>query len=131
MICGQDAAPHQTAGEAGMPRLSLIFAFALLASPAAAQFVGPEAAGEVRTVAEVQEHTRLGRYVTMDGHIIDHLRGDHYTFRDDTGEIRVEIETELWRGREVTPETPVRLVGEVDRSVAGRYVWVKTLDVLP
>lgn len=113
-----------------MPRIVLILAFALLATASVAQFVGPEATGGAQTVAEVA-NTRLGRYVTLDGHIVEHLREEYYTFRDDTGEIRVEIEPDVWRGREVTPETPVRILGEVDRGVFGRYVWVKTLDVLP
>jgi uncharacterized protein YdeI (BOF family) len=31
----------------------------------------------------------------------------------------------------VTPENRVRLVGEVDRTLAGtRYIWVKSLEVL-
>ncbi|AKC86739.1 YgiW/YdeI family stress tolerance OB fold protein [Pseudoxanthomonas suwonensis] len=101
----------------------------LLASAAMAQFTGPSASGRPSTVAEARD-VRLGSYVTLTGHIVNHQRSDYFTFRDDTGEIRVEISSGVWGGRKVGPETQVRLMGEVDRGPAGRYIWVKTLDVL-
>lgn len=103
--------------------------FGLLASSLTAQFSGPSVNGRPSTVAEARD-ARLGTYVTLTGNIVNHLRSDYYTFRDDTGEIRVEIATLVWRGRRVGPEDKVRLVGEIDRGLAGRYVWVKLLDVL-
>ena len=51
-------------------------------------------------------------------------------FKDATGEMRVEIEPEAWQGRKVGPDAKVRLHGEVGTGVAGRYMWVKTLDVV-
>lgn len=103
--------------------------FGLLGSTVVAQFSGPSTAGRPTTAAEVRD-VRLGSYVTLTGNIVNHLRGDYYTFRDETGEIRVEIAPSLWGGRQVGPSDKVRLLGEVDRGIAGRYVWVKTLDVL-
>jgi len=44
--------------------------------------------------------------------------------------MRVEIEPNVWRNREVTPTTKVRILGEVDNSFTGRYLWVKTLDIV-
>lgn len=112
-----------------MYKLPLVLTLALLAAPVSAQFSGPSERGQPATVAEAQ-NARLGRYVTLTGNIVSHLRGDYYMFRDATGEIRVEIGSNVWAGREVTPETTVRIVGEVDRGVAGRYLWVKSLDVV-
>lgn len=112
-----------------MKRLLTLFVLcvsSLLAVAAMAQFTGPSAAGRV---ADVQ-NARIGSYVTLDGHIINHQRSDYFTFRDDTGEIRVEIAPNVWQGRRVGPEDRVRLLGEVDRSFRGRYVWIKTLEVL-
>lgn len=97
--------------------------------PAIAQFTGPSARGHAATVADVQS-LRMGSYVVLTGNIVDHQRSDYFTFRDSTGEIRVEIEPQVWRDRPVTPETDVQIMGEVDRGVAGRYVWVKTLDIV-
>lgn len=100
-----------------------------LAAPASAQFKGPSVQGRTVTVAEAQRGP-LGRYVVVTGNIVSHQRGDYFTFRDKSGEMRVEIEREVWRGREVAPETTVRLLGEVDQGPRGRYLWVKSLDIV-
>jgi len=108
--------------------MSLVAAFCLL-TPANAQFRGPTAQGTASTVAAT-ENARLGTYVTLTGNILSHLRSDYFTFSDGTGEMRVEIEPNVWRNREVTPTTKVRILGEVDNSFTGRYLWVKTLDIV-
>lgn len=101
-----------------------------LVTPAAAQFTGPSAAGRASTVEEVRD-VRLGTYVTVTGHIVAHQREEYFTFRDATGEIRVEIASSVWQNRKVGPETKVRLLGEVDRGRGGRYLWIKSLEVVP
>ena len=101
----------------------------LLASNASAQFTGPEATGRTSTVAQVRE-ARLGSYVTVTGNIVAHQREDYFTFRDASGDIRIEIENSVWQNRPVGPETKVRLLAEVDQGVAGRYLWVKSLQIV-
>ena len=94
------------------------------------QFVGPETTGQVSTVQEANS-ARIGSYITVEGQIVDHLRDDYYTFRDETGEIRIEVTDRVWGNRTVTPDTQVRLLAEIDRTLAGvRYLWVKTLEVV-
>lgn len=100
-----------------------------ISSTSFAQFAGPSVSGRERTV-EQASNARVGSYITLTGNIIAHQRGDYYTFRDGTGTIRVEIESNVWQNRNITPDTKVRLLGEVDRGVAGRYIWVKSLDVI-
>lgn len=112
-----------------MKRFAAVLLFALLASPATAQFTGPSATGQSTTVRQLSD-VRLGSYVTVTGNIVAHQRKDYFTFRDDTGEIRVEIEGSVWQGRQIGPETRVTLLGEVDVTAAGRYLWVKTLQVV-
>lgn len=112
-----------------MKRLSLALATALFAATASAQFTGPGASGREHTVDQIAD-VRLGSYVTVTGNIVAHQREDYYTFRDATGEIRVEIANSVWRDREISPETRVRLLGEVDRGSAGRYLWVKSLEIV-
>jgi len=75
-----------------------ICACAVLATNAMAQFAGPGVAVRSSTVEEARD-ARLGSYLTLTGNITNHLRGDYYTFRDDSGEIRVEIAASVWRGR--------------------------------
>lgn len=101
----------------------------LLTLNAAAQFTGPSATAQQTTVAQISDRW-FGRYVTVTGHIIAHHREDYYTFRDATGEIRVEIEKDVWQNRKIGPETKVRLRAEVDRGLAGRYLWVESLQVV-
>lgn len=99
------------------------------ASTAAAQFTGPSTTGRAATVAQV-EQARLGSYVTLTGHVVAHQRSSYFTFRDGSGDIRVEIDNDVWNNRQVGPETKVRLLGEVDRGVAGRYIHVKSLEIV-
>lgn len=109
--------------------LALALVGLLATSSAVAQFTGPSATGRVTTVQEAR-NTRLGTYVTVTGNIVAHQRANYFTFRDETGEIRVEIDYSTWQGRAVGPETKVRLLAEVDRGIAGRYLWVKTLELV-
>jgi uncharacterized protein (TIGR00156 family) len=113
-----------------MKKLLLLGAiYASLFSTASAQFTGPAAVGQASTVAQARTagpHT----YVTVSGNVIAHLHKDYFTFRDQTGEVRVEIEPEVWRGRKVGPETNVRLSAEVDRDSTGTvYLSVESLDI--
>jgi uncharacterized protein (TIGR00156 family) len=107
----------------------LILALGILTTPASAQFTGPSAGSGEITVAEAQ-NARLGSYVTLTGNIVAHQRESYYIFQDATGQIRAEIERRIWRGREVTPSTPVRVLAEVDRGFRGRYLDVQRLDIL-
>ena len=59
--------------------------------------------------------------VTLEGYIVKQLGDDNYIFKDDTGEIKVEIDAEGFRGANVTPKTRVRIVGvtKLTRSFTG------------
>lgn len=100
----------------------------LCALTAQAQFTGPGVAAPTTTVAQLRQ-ARVGSYATVTGNIVAHQRQNYYTFRDGSGEIRVEIDPALWQNRKLGPDDKVRLVGEVDQSPAGRYLWVKSLEV--
>jgi uncharacterized protein (TIGR00156 family) len=102
----------------------------LLSLTAHAQFTGPTITGS-RTTVEQARKAPVDTYVIVTGNIVSHLRENYYTFRDETGNIRVEIEPPVWKNREVGPETKVRLVAEVDRNAAGTiYLWVKSLEIV-
>jgi len=109
-----------------------IFLFCLLCLvtvTASAQFTGPSASSPQTTVAQAAE-ARVGTYVTVVGNIVAHQKEEYFSFRDATGEMRVEIERSIWQNRKIGPDTRVRLVGEVDTGLAGRYLWVESLQVL-
>ncbi len=76
------------------------------------------------------QNARPGSYVTRQANLFSHLREDYYLFRDKTGEIRVEISPRRFGGHQVDPENSIKLMGEVDQSRAGRYIWVSSLSLV-
>lgn len=110
--------------------ITLCFGLVLfLSSVTFAQFVGSNVSGQERTVSQIRD-ARIGTYVVLTGNIVDHQREEYFTFRDATGTITVEIENRVWQRRDITPETRVRIMGEVDRNRKGRYIWVNSLDII-
>ena len=53
-----------------------------------------------------------------------------YTFRDETGSVVVDIDQRKFRGQTVTPDTRIRIVGEVDYDHGNKEVDVDYLEVL-
>lgn len=109
-----------------------LVAMTMAALPVQAQFVGPGSTsrgGTATTVAEAAE-ARSDTRVVLEGHIIEHQRSDYFTFQDQTGTMTAEIERHKFRGQQVTPETKVRLHGEVEREVRGRYIDVDRLEII-
>ncbi len=109
-------------------RILVAAAFAITAGTTWAQFTGPSVQGGQSTVSDAL-NARLGSYVTLQGNLVSHLREDHYMFRDKTGEIRVEISPGRFGGKQVGPEDSIRIMGEVDKNLRGRYIWVKSLSL--
>ena len=112
-----------------MKKILAAFFLSAFATNASAQFVGPSKARHLTTVEQAQA-ARRGQDVTLEGFVVKHLRGNYYMFRDETGEMRAEIDRHLWRNRRVTSETPVRLIGEIDRDVRELYIDVDRLEIL-
>ncbi|MEH6452151.1 MAG: NirD/YgiW/YdeI family stress tolerance protein, partial [Psychromonas sp.] len=54
-------------------------------------------------------------------YIVRQLSFEHYIFKDDSGEIKIEIGTEEFIGVTVTPSVKVRITGELDKE------WGKTI----
>lgn len=99
-----------------------------LAVPAAAQFSGP-GQGTVTTVADAHA-ARDDTPFDLTGNIVERLRDEYYTFQDETGTITAEIESIRFRGNPVTPETTIRITGEVERSLRGRELEVRRLEIV-
>ncbi|MBO6290063.1 MAG: NirD/YgiW/YdeI family stress tolerance protein [Alphaproteobacteria bacterium] len=79
-------------------------------------FEGPSATKNETTVAEALK-MRDETYVTLTGKIVNSLGDEKYTFKDETGEVVVEIDDEDWRGIKVTPENTITINGEVDKEM--------------
>ena len=70
-------------------------------------------------------------YVTVEGTILNKVGDETYLFKDTTGQIRVEIDDEVWAGQHVGSEgNKVRLYGEIDKGFTKTELDVKTLTVI-
>lgn len=92
-----------------------IFLSIFVVFPAFATFKVPGGFPEVKTAAQVAQAMDDTPCV-LEGYIVARLTpyDDKYTFKDDTGTVVVEIDGELFYGRDITPQNKVRIAGEVD-----------------
>lgn len=52
--------------------------------------------------------------VQLKGYVVKSVGDEKYEFRDRTGSMTVDIDDELWMGKEISAKTPVVIIGEVD-----------------
>ena len=78
------------------------------------------------TVAEARELADDTK-VVLEGLIIKDLGGEMYLFRDDTGDIYLEIDDRVWKKRVMDPEQLVKVYGEIDRDDGSVKVDVKKI----
>ena len=81
-----------------------------------AGFDGPRAPSLAPTTVQQALTMRDDTIVVLTGHIINSLGDEKYMFRDDTGEVIIEIDDEDWHGITVKPEDLIEIVGEVDKE---------------
>lgn len=111
--------------------MALLLSFTL-AVPALAAFEGPGSAVQVKTVAQALQAADDAPCV-LEGAIVEKVTGsdDNYVFQDASGRIVVDIDSKIFSGRTVTPNSKIRLTGKVDKkTLKPNEVDVKALDVL-
>lgn len=96
---------------------------------AQAQFLGGTGHETITTVEQAR-NARNGVRVSLTGSLKSELRRAHYRFQDSTGEIRVRIEYEFWRGRAVTDQNVLKLAGRVQSDVRGRFIDVYYFHII-
>lgn len=125
-----------------MLKSSLVLLAALSAAPSFAAyqsgtnvgmggFSGPSQAPvtvmDVKNYSVMQDDTP----VVLVGRITGAIGGDHYTFKDNTGEITIEVDHEDWRGVNVSPQNKVKIYGEVDKDFTQNpTIDVKRVDII-
>ena len=97
-----------------------------VSSFAMAAYSGPKEENKV-SVAQLKE-VADDQWVTLEGKLVKHLGGENYLFRDDSGEVEVEVDGDVWRGTEVGPDDLIRVRGEVDHSWNKTEVEVEHLE---
>ena len=89
----------------------LIMALFILTS-AYADFEGPGSTTSIVTVDSINDLDDDDK-VILEGNLVKKTGKEEYLFKDKTGEIKVEIEDDILQGITVTPETLIRIKGEV------------------
>ena len=69
-------------------------------------------------------------FVTIQGNIIKRIYDDKYTFKDSTGTITVEIDTEKWEGQSVNTVDLLELTGEIEKKFNSTLLDVDTVKVI-
>ena len=120
----------------GMRALLTAGLIALGATAALGQYTGPvegrKSPEPLRTVAEIREHDKDDQPVVLTRVLAKKLGKEKYLFKDDTGEIRVEIDAEDFPTVEVNEKTRVEITGEVDKgALRAAEVDAKRVRVLP
>lgn len=72
--------------------------------------------------------------VVLTGKIVERVGGtdDKYIFQDETGKLMVDIDHKVFAGRDIGPQTKVRLFGKVKKSAKKPLrVDVRVLQLLP
>lgn len=90
-------------------------------------FSGPNPG--LSSVAQVKSF-RDDDWVILEGNIIRQVGHELYEFRDGSGTVYVDIDDKRWMGKTVSPETKVRIEGEIDKDWNSVEVDVKNLHVL-
>lgn len=129
-----------------MKRLSttcaLAFGLAVATTTALAQYTGPTSApargaGSPATIPlmsarQVIDSGRDEQHARLQGRIVSHDGGKHYTFADDSGRLPVEISSKRFPvGQPISADQRVELVGEIDKDLGKLEFEVEQVRVLP
>lgn len=112
-----------------MRSLVPMFLVMALAAPAHAAFEGPGAPLTVKDSSAVKTAPK-DTPVVLEGMIVSKAGDDMYIFQDAAGDVLVEIDDDVMKGRKVTPQSKVRLNGHVDSEDGKPTVEVDMLEVL-
>ena len=88
-----------------------------VSSSASAQYVGPTRITAKTTVKSVLNNPVDDEPVILSGKLTRQLKHDKYEFTDKTGSIEVEIDRDVFAGRQIGPDTPIEIYGKVDKDL--------------
>lgn len=101
----------------------------VLTMPAFAAYTGPGVESLVSNAKDAS-HAKDETPVELTGYLVKSLGDEHYLFRDNTGDVEVEIDNALWRNIEVSSENKVILRGEVDDDWQGIEIEIDSLTLV-
>jgi uncharacterized protein (TIGR00156 family) len=115
-----------------MKRLLTAAVLGFTATAALAEYAGPSAVPAM-TVKQLLDTGVDDQYATLQGRLVSHDGGKHYTFADDTGQLRVEMSPRLLpAGQPVDAKTRVEITGEFDKDFGEpAELEVEQIKILP
>ncbi|QQX80424.1 NirD/YgiW/YdeI family stress tolerance protein [Shewanella sp. KX20019] len=102
---------------------------AVLTLPAMAAYTGPGVASHVNTAADAM-NAKDDTPVELTGYLVQSLGDENYLFRDESGEVKVEIDNKLIRDIEVTSDNKVTLIGQVDDEWKGIEIEIDSIRLV-
>jgi len=120
--------------ELAMNKPALVLALALaLPFAASAQYAGPSTVPAMN-VKQLLDTGKDDQHATLRGFIVSHDGGEHYTFADDSGRMKVEIDAKHFPpGVKIDDKVRVEITGELDKDRFGNKIEldVKRLSLAP
>ena len=86
------------------------------ATTASAQYVGPTRVTAKTSIRSVLKNPVDDELVILKGRLTKQLSHDKYEFTDKTGTITVEIDQDVFAGRQIGPDTVIEIAGKVDKD---------------
>lgn len=68
-------------------------------------------------------------WITLEGSIISQQKGNHFTFRDNTGHIPLVVSDDAWRGLDVDALSLIRVSGYVKENDSQYYLDVRHIEL--
>lgn len=113
-----------------MFRIILISIMLLLfATGVSAEFIGPGSMWSQITVSDIPSKKDNAR-VSLVGHLINQVDEEYYTFQDETGKMVIEVHPNELVELTITPETRIKIIGEVDDGKHNAKVDVDHIVIL-
>lgn len=88
----------------------------LATTTASAQYVGPTRVTAKTSIRSVLKNPVDDELVILKGRLTKQLSHDKYEFTDKTGTITVEIDQDVFAGRQIGPDTVIEIAGKVDKD---------------
>ena len=112
--------------------LAVMTVLLFVTTGAFAQFAGPgTTGGGMTTVKQILERPIDDMWVVLKGNILNQIGHELYMFKDDTGQIAVDIDYKYFPyNRTITPQTIVQIAGEIDAEYMGVKVDVKQIVII-
>ncbi|MBL0686910.1 MAG: NirD/YgiW/YdeI family stress tolerance protein [Sulfurospirillum sp.] len=110
--------------------ISLLFFIVLFSTAALAGFSGKGSTGSMITTVEDIKTMRDDSKVVLVGHLVKQLSYEYYMFKDATGQIEIEIDEDIFTGRDITSSNKIKIFGEVDKDWNRITIDVDYFDIL-